>query len=286
MNQPGSPIRNISDTALWVAVFRARETERPDALFRDPLAGKLAGERGKQIAASVPYMEKHSWSIVARTWSIDRFVAEQVRKGVDMVVNLAAGLDTRPYRMELPASLQWVEVDLPEILSYKEETLNDEKPVCALERVRLDLTDEKARQELFLRLSQRARRILVMTEGLLVYLTAEKVLALARDLAAPFTFQHWITDLASPGLLKMLAKKMSAPLDQAGVPFRFAPEEGPEFFARCGWKLEAFDSGLHTAGKLHRLPFFLSLIARISSPKFQARRPWSAVCLFGKETAG
>jgi len=38
-----------------------------------------------------------------------------------MVVNLAAGLDARPYRMSLPASLQWIEVDLPEILAYKEK---------------------------------------------------------------------------------------------------------------------------------------------------------------------
>ena len=47
--------RDISDTALWAAVFRARETERDDALFRDPLAKRLAGTRGAQIAHAVPH---------------------------------------------------------------------------------------------------------------------------------------------------------------------------------------------------------------------------------------
>lgn len=47
-------IRHISDTALWAAVYRARETDRKDALFRDPFARRLAGERGEQIARANP----------------------------------------------------------------------------------------------------------------------------------------------------------------------------------------------------------------------------------------
>ena len=121
MNEPESQIRRISDTARWVAVYRARESERPDAVFRDRFARRLAGALGEQIAASIPFAEKNSWPFVARTWLVDRIVSDQVRQGTDLIVNLAAGLDARPYRMELPPSLQWVEVDLPEILAHKEE---------------------------------------------------------------------------------------------------------------------------------------------------------------------
>lgn len=279
MNSSDSQIRNISDTARWVAVYRARETERPDAVFRDPFARQLAGARGEQIAASIPFAEKNSWPFVARTWSIDRLISEQVRQGVDMVVNLAAGLDARPYRMELPRTLQWIEVDLPEILTHKEEILRHEKPFCALERVRLDLANESARRELFAELSRRAKHVLIVSEGLLVYLTEEEVAALGKDLAAHAAFQHWIIDLASPGLLRMLAKKMSAPLDQAGVPLKFAPQEGPEFFARCGWEPEEIHSTIHAAARLNRLSFFLRLMSKVSSPDFTPKRPWAAVCL-------
>ena len=114
-------IRNVSDTARWTAAFRARETERPDALFRDPLARKLAGERGESIARQVTFGTKHTWSWITRTYLVDRFLEDEIQRGADMVINLAAGLDTRPYRMELPPSLQWIEVDLPGILEYKEE---------------------------------------------------------------------------------------------------------------------------------------------------------------------
>ena len=283
MNQPESQIRNISDTARWVAVYRARESERPDAVFHDPFARRLAGERGEQIAASVTFMEKNSWPFVARTWLTDYLISEQLRQGTDMVINLAAGLDARPYRMELSRSLQWIEVDLPEILAHKEEILRNEKPVCVLERVRLDLSNKSARRELFSELSRRANRVLVVAEGLLVYLTEDEVAALGKDLATPVSFQHWIIDFASPALLRMLARKMGVSLDQAGAPLRFAPEQGPEFFTRCGWKPEEIHSTIHAAAKLNRLSFFLRLIAKISSTRFQPKRPWSAVCLLTKQ---
>ena len=153
-------IRDISDTAIWAAIYRARETERPNALFRDPFAKRLTGERGKQIAAVMKSQDKHEWAWVMRTVLFDRFISEEVGRGADLVVNLAAGLDARPYRMPLPSSLRWVEVDLPGILDYKEEILRGEKPVCALERVRLDLSDIPARRALFRRLGSAAKRAL------------------------------------------------------------------------------------------------------------------------------
>jgi hypothetical protein len=60
---PAEPlIRNISDTALLAAVYRARETERQDALFRDPFARRLAGKRGDQIADSIPFSDRNAWA--------------------------------------------------------------------------------------------------------------------------------------------------------------------------------------------------------------------------------
>jgi hypothetical protein len=70
-------VRHISDTARWAAVYRARETERKNPLFRDPFARRLAGERGEQIANATPFHEKHSWSWVTRTYLFDSIIREQ-----------------------------------------------------------------------------------------------------------------------------------------------------------------------------------------------------------------
>src|SRR5436190_17469113 len=228
-------VRDISDTARWVTVYRARESERSDAVFRDPYARALAGDRGEQIANALPVAQQNAWAWTARTCLFDRHVTQLVGEGADLVVNLAAGLDTRPYRMDLPASLRWVEVDLPDILDYKEEILADARPVCALERVRLDLSNADARRGLFDRLGRSARHVLVLSEGLVIYLMRQEVGTLALDLATPASFEHWVVDISSPGLVEMLKKRTGDVMNQAGAPFLFAPVEGPPFFMAYGW---------------------------------------------------
>ncbi len=130
-----SLIQNISDTAKWVAVFRAEESERPDAVFRDRFARRLAGEKGEQIANAIEFSRQNSWSFVARTYLFDEYIKQHVEQGYDAIINLAAGLDARPYRMDLPSSLKWIEVDLPGIILDKEKILADEKPNCELKRI-------------------------------------------------------------------------------------------------------------------------------------------------------
>ncbi len=274
-------VRNISDTARWAAVFRARETERADAIFRDPFAERLAGKMGVDIANTLPQGNSHAWAWVARTYLFDRFITQEIEQGTDMVVNLAAGLDARPYRMALPASLQWIEVDLSEILTYKEEILAKEKPSCALERIRLDLSDGTARRTLFADLNRRANKILVLTEGLLIYLSAEEVAALAKDLVASSHFQRWIMDLASPGLLRLMQRTTGKRLSEVGAPFKFAPAEGPAFFSPHGWEPVDVKGLLKNATRFKRPPFFLRLLGRLPEQKGPAgNRPWSGVCLF------
>lgn len=277
-------IRNISDTALLAAVYRARETERKDALFRDPFAGRLAGERGEQIAKSLAFSEKHAWSWFTRTYVFDQFIANCLAAGCDMVVNLAAGLDARPYRMALPARLKWIEVDLPDITDYKEEILRDEKPSCALERVRLDLADVKGRRELFQRLGSAAHKALIMSEGLVLYLAEEEVGSLATDLAAHEPFHYWLLDLASPALVRLMQKKMGKSFVEADAQFKFAPTDGPEFFSKFGWTPTESRSMFHTAGRLKRLPLLMSFFYHLQkSEDFQEKRPWSGACLLERQ---
>ena len=274
-------IRNISDTARWAAVFRARETERSDALFRDPLARRLAGERGEQIAASMKMHEKNAWSWVMRTYLFDRYIARGLASGVDTILNLAAGLDARPYRMDLPPAFRWIEVDLPELLAYKEEVLAGETPRCALERVALDLSDVAKRRALFAQVGASARKVLVLSEGLLVYLGADDVGELATDLARQGSFQLWAFDIVSPGLLEMLRRQGGgAELAQAGAPFKFAPAEGPGFFARYGWRPADVQSTFKAAGRARRLPWSLRIFSFFpESNGAQGKRPWSGICL-------
>jgi methyltransferase (TIGR00027 family) len=278
-------LRNISDTARWVAIYRAVESERPDALFHDPFARQLAGERGARITEGKAFANRNAWSFVARTVLFDRFISDFVSNGGDMVVNLAAGLDVRPYRMTLPSRLQWIEVDLPDLLAYKTELLARETPRCLLERVALDLSDVAARRDLFARQGARAKAAMVVSEGLVVYLAPEEAAALAVDLARAPAFNWWALDMVSPALMARMQKSLGEDLREAGAPFKFAPDEGPAFFERCGWTPVDVQSLLHNAASLKRLSWWMRVIALLPDAKGQQpRSPWGGVCLFEKVT--
>jgi methyltransferase (TIGR00027 family) len=246
-------IENISDTARWVAVYRAMETARPDAIFRDPFADRLAGQRGREILDEMHQGRAYAWPMIVRTAVFDEIILDAVQnKKVDLVVNLAAGLDARPWRLPLPPSLHWVDVDLPGILNYKTETLKDEKPICRYEAVTADLRDVAGRRALFSRLGAGSSRALVISEGLLVYLPPEQVAELAADLHAQPSFKEWLIDLASPQLLKRMEKTWGKKLSESGAPFLFGPPEGTEFFRPSGWREARYRSLLEEAHRLHR----------------------------------
>jgi methyltransferase (TIGR00027 family) len=274
-------VRNISDTALWVASFRARETQRPDALFRDPFAERLAGERGFQIANTLADGNKHQWAWATRTYLFDQFINREVREGADVVVNLAAGLDARPYRMNIPASLRWIEIDLPAMLAYKEEILANDRPRCDMRRISLDLRDVQARRKVFRDVDRQSRTTVVAAEGLLLYFDAEEVASLARDLAVCAHYTSWIIDLASPGQLKLMQRTMGRQLSEAGAEFKFGPSEGPAFFLEHGWEPKDVQGVLKTAAEFGRPPReLLSLLPEPAGPP--GNYPWSGVCLLRK----
>ena len=281
MDDNNASVRNVSDTALWVAYFRALETKREDAVFRDPFAEKLAGERGFHIANTLPEGNKHEWAWVARTYLFDQFVAREIREGATVVVNLAAGLDARPYRMDLSPSLLWLEVDFPEIISYKEDVLKGEQPKCQLQRVALDLSHETERRAFFSKLNAMGRKIAVMSEGLLIYFTPEDVGSLATDLAAEENIVSWIIDLTSPGQLRMMQRTTGKQLSEAGAAFKFGPKEGADFFLSFGWRPKDVQGFLKTAAQLKRAPAeLLSLLPEPAGPP--GNYPWTGVCLLKK----
>ena len=175
-------IENVSDTAFWVAHYRGIEGKQKSPLFEDPLAAVLAGERGRRIAESMPRPFITAWVISVRTRLIDDLIRGCLARGVDTVLNLGAGLDTRAYRMDLPSTLQWIEADYPAMIEYKERLLAKETPRFQLTRVKCDLANDAERRALLANANAKSGKMLVLTEGVIPYLTNDQVGTLADDL--------------------------------------------------------------------------------------------------------
>lgn len=282
--RPYVEIENVSDTALWVANYRAQESERPDAVFRDPLAATLAGKRGRQIAKTMAQPRLMAWVMTTRTSAIDRLILTSALPRVDTVINLGAGLDTRPYRMKLPSDLRWIEVDFPHLIRYKEEVLRasgrSEKPVCHLQRISLNLADPDQRRELFFKLGSQTQKALIITEGVIPYLSRKEVILLAQDLRRIPTFQFWIQDYFNAPAFKGIPFTWKRKLKRA--PWKFRTTDWFGFFSQQGWNPREIVPFIDETRRLGRpLPYLFpwSLITAIL-PQHVADKYWGRMgCL-------
>lgn len=197
----GTRIEHVSDTALLVAASRALESQRPDGLIRDPFAARLAGERGMALVNNVPVPGWMELGLGLRTRLIDESLGFAIREGVDAVLCLGAGLDARPWRLDLPGDLRWTEVDFPAMLDHKYGILDGDPPRCRLERKSADLNNMTERQQVVAEAASAGRCPLLLTEGLLMYLPGETVHAIAEEAFAA-GFRFWLMDSSSPALMR------------------------------------------------------------------------------------
>jgi methyltransferase (TIGR00027 family) len=228
-------VQHVSDTAFWVAYYRGLESKAAKPLFHDPLAEVLAGDKGRNIAKRMKGTKYTAWAVVIRTKIIDDFIAWAVTSaGVDAVLNLGAGLDTRPYRLSLPGELHWLEVDFPHVIQFKKDRLQGQTPKFHFEQISLDLTNSEARKKFLEGVNSRFQKVLVLTEGVVPYLKESDVADLAEDLHSQKHFQFWILDYFSKQSLHYLRKRRKDDLKNA--PFQFDPENWHDFFSKHGWQ--------------------------------------------------
>lgn len=227
-------ISDVTDTALLIAAYRARESERPDALFRDPFARALAGDKGQALADAHPQAYVTNWMTAIRTVIIDDLILARIAQGFDTVINLGAGLDTRPYRLPLPADLRWIEADFPAAMEGKSRKLAEEKPKCRLERIGVDLADAARRRAFLNETVAPLGKTLVLTEGVVPYLDEEQAGGLAADLRASPNVQAWIVDYFAPQAVKFRGRAFKRRMRNA--PFKFHPADWDGFFAERGWR--------------------------------------------------
>ena len=265
-------VTHVSDTARWVAVHRAAETTRPDPLFTDPFAERLAGPRGREIAAAAAEAIADDWFLVTRTKLIDDQVTAAVRAGCDVVIDLDAGLDTRPYRLTLPRDLLWIEADLPGLIAEKTALLAEDEPRCRLLRTSLDVTDTEAVTGLLDATLGRlggTRRALVITEGLVMYLDDDTATGLARALRHP-SVVGWCLDFSAAGVAALMADRNEGLLQRA--PWSFLPANGVGFFEDLGWQAGHVEPILTGAARLNRLSS-PELLAAANGPQPDPRAP-------------
>ncbi len=146
---------SVGATALLVAAARAAETQSENPLIEDRFArlfleaaGEgtwtwLGGSVPSELAAANPELPARMRMMVdfmaTRTAFFDEFFLDAANAGQRQVVILAAGLDSRAWRLPWPVGTVVYELDQPQVLQFKEATLRDHEPTCRRVGVPIDL---------------------------------------------------------------------------------------------------------------------------------------------------
>jgi methyltransferase (TIGR00027 family) len=237
---------SIGMTSRLVAAARERESMRADRLFNDPLAGALAGDEGRAMLAmaeSVPRLGSTVPSenpyLSIRTRFLDDVVQNAIHNGIRQFVILAAGMDSRAFRMDWPKDAIVFEVERSDVLSYKESVLNSVGAKAAAKRivVACDLRDDfcgELRTANFLD----SQPTLFLTEGLLPYLpdeeTVRSLLTSVAGIAAPGSMLA--LDTVGESYLKSpWTQSFLALMSKAGAPWQFGTDDPEKLLELAGF---------------------------------------------------
>jgi methyltransferase (TIGR00027 family) len=262
-------IAHVSDTALMIAACRAREHELEDAFVHDPFASRLAGDRGVAILRALPYSNVLRLGIAIRTRFVDELLLDTLAThSIATVLSVGCGLDTRPWRLDLSPDLRWIEIDFADVLDYKDGLMSGERSRCRRERLTVDLNDAAQRRSMYE--AAGSTSAIMITEGLLLYLPAPTVDALATEAPAHSGIAHWISDITTAAFSKVLGGGADTmqPIRHVQAPDALKGEQILEVLQRHGWKTSAMRSYITD------VDFVMDRVRRAMGGATPPRRPY------------
>lgn len=230
---------SVAKTSLLTAAMRAVESKRSESegrLFVDPYAGLLAGDEGAELLKKAIAAAGEQPAIAIRTKYIDDRFVNFVNEGGRQIVMLAAGMDTRAYRMNFPAGTTLFELDRKEVLDYKQAKLRDAKLNCDRKALAVDLREDW-QQQLIQAGFKKGERTLWCVEGLLMYLDESQVTTLMNKINSLAVIGDvMLFDILSKTLLEVPQMQNQLKfLAGMGAPWKFGTNDPVAFMQSLGW---------------------------------------------------
>ncbi len=248
----------VKETSFITAVIRAMEHDRPDAYLVDPHAALLSTPRSRAMAEEALAAGGTTGSVIVRARFGDIALGQAIGEGITQVVCLAAGSDTRAWRLGLPVRTRFFEVDLPGQLEAKEKLLEPVADRLTCHRVALgeDLRHGTWPQRLVDAGYEQGEPAVWIIEGLLPYLRVEHFTRLIDNvrmmssrgsvLLVDAPHAEFYRDPANEGFLAFMRSRGSA--------FQLGLDDLGGFLGEHGWQAEAWTLGELAAGACAWVP--------------------------------
>ena len=207
------------------------DAEMNNPVCNDYLARKFINDYGLEVLNKFPDKGMRAAN-VARHRIIDDLIKNEIKKDPKAVVILiGAGFDTRAYRFNAGV---WIEVDDPKIMDYKNSCLSVAECANKLKRISCDF----AKESLFEKLNfiDETRSVIIVVEGVFLYLTENKINVLLKTLQNLFPRHLLICELQRYSVLLKYKRKSIELMAGAGAAYKLKVQKPEQIFTRNKYK--------------------------------------------------
>ena len=221
----------ISNTAYYCCGVRMLDAEHPRSLCNDHFAKRFMDERGLQIFAPFRSETMPNISNTVRCHMIDEAIRSQLAEHPNsLIISIGAGFDTRPYRIK---GGEWVEIDEPQIIEYKNEKLPIAECTNRLTRISIDFANETLVEKLAA--YSQHQHIIIVIEGVFMYLENDTIEVTINQLQALFPKHILLCDLMTKKMFDQFAQSVHNKLVETGAPFTARPDNPATIFTQHGY---------------------------------------------------
>lgn len=208
-------LNGVSETMLQTLFARAKESQKPDHKIYDLKAIEIVSQLDYDFTLADQDF-KMSAGVIARTILLDRMVKEYIERYENAtIINIACGLDTRFYRVD-NGKIRWYNLDLPVAVEVRQKFLKEQGRVSVIAKSAMD--------ETWIDDIQESQNILVIIEGLTMYLQQEDVQKIF-SIIQKFHSVTVFVETMSPFIVKNVKEKS---IDQSQAKFVWGIKNGQE----------------------------------------------------------
>lgn len=226
-------MKPISNTAFYCCGVRMQDAENELSVCQDTYAKYFMNERGMEIYSAFEYEINPNAGNVTRHRIIDDFLRRELADNPALLVILiGAGFDSRAYRIN---GGNWIELDEPQIISYKNDRLSVEDCKNRLQRIAIDFETESLESKL--RQFASNQPVIVIMEGVLIYLPEENIKNTLDVLKNLFPNHKLACDLMTDHFFKKYSYTLHQKLGMLGANFKFTIRNPSNIFYGSGYRL-------------------------------------------------
>ena len=207
------------------------DAEHPKSLCHDIYAKRFMDAAGMRIFAPFRSEKMPNISNTARCFIIDNAIRNQIAQQENsLIITIGAGFDSRPYRIN---GGEWVEVDEPQIIEYKNKKLPIAECTNNLTRISIDFSHETLLKKLAL--YREHQHVIIVIEGVFMYLENPAIEATIKQLQMLFPKHILLCDLMTKKMFDQFAQSVHNKLMAAGARFTARPENPAAMFTQHGY---------------------------------------------------